>query len=155
MKKIFKFSLAALLRVRHLQEQYALGELSKVLAKYNVFQNKINILNKELLDGYNMYYEEQNLDKVDLEKTISWDRYFKNIKTKIDIIQINMNNMQPELNSVQEKVSIAQREKRVIELLKEQEYAKFKRDIQLTEKKELAEINQRMKKNHSVIFNIL
>ncbi len=132
----------ALLKVRHLNETHALGELSKVLVKYNAFQNKKLEIKNEMELQYKNYEANQGTI-LDIQREVIWDRYFKNLRNQIIAIDMDIEKLNVELNQVQEMASIAQREKKVLELLRERELAIFKYELQRSERKELADLNQR------------
>ena len=156
-KKNFRFSLDPLLRVRRIKEKEALGFLAKVLASYNVHQNRILSKRQEIESSMGNYVEEskktesseragEKLEADPMEKKRLWDRYFKILDKQIEESQKKALDMRPELEREQKKVQVAQSQRKVLELLKEKERAEYMRKMRKKEGKELAELNQRNNK---------
>ena len=164
--KLFRFSLEALLRVRHIKEQQALGSLAKVLASYNVHQKEIISKRQEIQASMQDYTERSKeakgseessnaLSASTIESKQIWDQYFRRLDRQIEESQSKAQVLRPELERERNKVQAVRRERRVLELLKEKEKAEYLRKMQRKERKELAELNRRtqsLNRSHDLKF---
>ncbi len=144
-QKKFQFSLGVLLRVQNLKEKHALGKLAESLRGYNIHQSKVNHYIQEI-KSQTFSHEKLNKEKkykFTLEQEVMWDNYFKRIQKQIKMEESTMEKLLPELKNKQDEVQKATQERKVLELLKEEEKRNHKNKIQKKERKEIDAINQK------------
>jgi len=138
--KRFKFALEGLLKKRKMEQDQAIRELSVVLARYNeqesTRQEAFRLLREETGLFEKRYREEFELDLFQM-----YDKYLERLEAEAADAERKMENMKPELDREREKVMIARRNKRIIEMLKERYKKQYDQELGRLEKKELFEIN--------------
>jgi flagellar FliJ protein len=143
MKK-FKFRLQKLLDIREARETEIKHELMKVL---NV-QNQERIFQEELKQKINLYETRygQKIKKgtLSVEEMISLMRYADVSRKAIIESQKRVENLEPEVRRIREKLVIASREKKVVEKLKERKLQEFNYEFNREQFKENDDMNQKI-----------
>ncbi len=153
MKK-FRFRLQALLQLRRMQEDAALGDLAKLTTQYN--QEHMKALEKEKLlrEGPKPDHHSGGADRprrLDLSEKTMWSRYYRLLQTQLRESQKKLAQISPMLEKEKGKLLEARRKRKVLELLREKQQAQYQLQIRKEQKKELAEINQQ---KQAQVFNV-
>ena len=145
MKK-FRFKLEALLRMRQIEEEKALGELAKVMLRVNeqedVRKAAFRMLREEM-DRFDSEYSED----FDLSLWQMYDRYLDRLNAEASDAAARLEEIRPELEKEMAKVMDARRRRRVVEILKERERKEYDAALRKHERRELEEANRRSNTN--------
>lgn len=129
-----------MLKIRKMEQDRALKELSLVLARYNEFdsnrQEAFRLLQEETNLFEKRYREEFQLDLFQM-----YDKYLERLEAEAADAAQKMEDIKPELDQEREKVMVARRNKRIIELLKERYKKAYDANVRKTERNELFDIN--------------
>ena len=142
MAKKFKFSLYAVLRIRKIEEKYALSNLSKVLSVYNKYEGE-KLENKKELQSSILAFEKESKEKkiFSIRDKLAYEAYWSALYTKVKLSQKKIDQLKTEVEEEQNKVKEARGKSKVMELLKEKEKKEYDHSLQKKEKKELSALN--------------
>jgi flagellar FliJ protein len=143
MKK-FNFSLQRLLDIREAKEKEVKNELMKVLS----IQNKERILQDEL-NGKITKYESEHSEKLKKgifspDEIIFILRYVDIARNAIVAAQRRIDDMQPIVDEIRERLVIASREKKIVEKLKERKFNEYMYGLNRSITKENDDMNQNL-----------
>jgi len=143
MKK-FRFTLQRLLDMREAKETEIKHELMKVLS----LQNKERVLQDELRSKINRY-EVQHSEKIkkgffSAEEVIMLMRYTDVSRKAIIESQRRIDELQPEVDRIREKLVAASRDKKVVEKLKDRKFEEFEYEYNREQAKENDDMNQKL-----------
>ncbi|MCR9143945.1 MAG: flagellar export protein FliJ [bacterium] len=145
MKK-FRFKLEALLRMRRIEEERALGDLAKVMVRVNEQENVRTAafqMLKEEMDRFDADYKEN----FDITLWQIYDRYLERLNAEAADAAVKLEEIRPEMETEMAKVMEARRARRIVEILKERELEKYNGQRRKHERQELEEANRRSKLN--------
>lgn len=126
--------------MRKMEQDRALKELSLVLARYNEFDSNRTEASRLLQEETNLF-EKKYREEFELDLFQMYDKYLERLEAEVaDAVQ-KMEDMRPELDREREKVMLARRNKRIIELLKERYKKTYDASVRKAERDELFEIN--------------
>lgn len=138
--KRFQFPLEALLRKRKIEQDQALKELAVVLAAFNEQEAKRSEAFR-LLDDEKSLFEKKFREEFHLDLFQMYDKYLERLESEAIDAEYRMQEMQPALEAERQKVMIARRNKRIIELLKESQKKLHDEEQKRLARRELFEIN--------------
>lgn len=143
MKK-FHFNLQRLLDIREAREKEIKNELMRVLS----LQNKERIFQDELR-GKILKYEQQQREKIgkgqfSAEETMFLLRFRDVSERAILEAGRRIEELQPEVDRIREKLVIASRDKKVVEKLKDRKYEEFEYEFNRELAKENDDMNQKL-----------
>ena len=143
MKK-FAFPLQKLLDIRQAREDEVRNELMKILS----VQNREKVIQDEMLNKIN-YYENQQSELIKKgvfspEKIISLMRYTDISRRAIEESVKRAEAMEPEIQSVRERLIEASRERKIVEKLKERKRAEYDYEVNREIAKENDDMNQKI-----------
>ena len=143
MKK-FKFSLQTLLDIREAKEKEIKNELMKVLG----IQNRERLLQEEL-KGKIAKYESEYSEKLKKgtfspEYAMSIMRYIDTARNAIVEAQRRIDDLQPVVDEIRERLVVASREKKVVEKLKERKFNEYMYEFNRAVAKENDDVNQKL-----------
>jgi flagellar FliJ protein len=143
MKK-FKFPLQKLLDIRQAKEDEVRNELMKILS----VQNRERVIQDELLNKINLYEKQQSEEiKKGIfspEKIMSLMRYTDVSRRAIEESVKRAEAMEPEIQSVRERLIEASREKKIVEKLKERKRLEYDYEVNREIAKENDDMNQKI-----------
>jgi len=143
MKK-FRFTLQRLLDIREARETEIKNELMKVLG----LQNKERILQDELRDKisrYEVQYSERlKKGSFSAEEIMSLMRYSDVSRKAIIESQRRIENLQPEVDRIRERLVIASRDKKIVEKLKDRKHEEYEYEYAREQAKENDDMNQKL-----------
>lgn len=145
MKK-FRFKLEALLRMRRIEEEKALGELARVMLRVNEqksVQAETARMLREEMDRFDSEYKES----FDLELWKIYDRYVDRLNAEAEVAAEKLEEIRPEMEAEMAKVMEARRQRRIVELLKERARDEYDAERRKNERRELEEANRRSNSN--------
>lgn len=143
--KKYQFELEALLKIRTIEEEKALQDLSEIIAKINSSNEEIKVLEqqyKEELKKFEVYLKSDQANMSFQSFTLFLNR-LNDTKKKV---QRYIESIQPELEKKRKKLLEVRKNKRILEILKEKRLQEYKKELNKLEKKELFEINQKIGK---------
>ena len=133
-----------------MREKDALGKLAGILTEHNMYQKQVSDSSKEMevaLKKFSTSFKNMNAEAIS-EHSIMWDRYFQRLGWQIEKAQENMERIRPQLQEKQNEVLQTQRDRRVMELLRDKEREQYMRNLQKKQRQELNEINYRNNKHN-------
>jgi len=143
MKK-FRFSLQRLLDIREAKETQIKNELMKVLS----LQNKERVLQDELknkISRYEIQYSERIKKGVfSAEEILTLMRYTDVSRGAIIESQRRIDDLQPEVDRVREKLVDASRDKKIVEKLKDRKFEEYEYETARELAKENDDMNQKL-----------
>ncbi len=143
MKK-FQFRLQRLLDIREARENEIKNELMKVLA----LQNKERVLQEELRTKINRY--ESNYGEMikkggfRAEDALAILRFADVSRRAIDEAEKRIEKLEPEAQTIRERLVIASRDKKIVEKLKERKFEEFNYELNKEIAKENDDMNQKI-----------
>lgn len=138
MKK-FSFSLEPLLKIRKIKENEEYRKLSEIVGKINSIQDEISYFQNEI-NKESEYLLEKIKGKISIQDYNFYAQVTKSLELKIQELQNEIKQMEPDLELAKIRLIQARKDKRVIEILKEKAYQEFQKKLKKEEKKELYEI---------------
>lgn len=142
MPKKFKFELEALLKLRTIEEEKAIQELGVIQNKINIAKNKVKELEIQYQQEMEKYTKYANMGSYSLFYQ-SFERFLNRIEDLKKQTEIFIESLQPELEEKRKKLVEAQKNKKILEKLKEKRWNEYKKELMNFEKKELFELNQK------------
>ncbi|HNX25483.1 MAG TPA: flagellar export protein FliJ [Spirochaetota bacterium] len=143
MKK-FRFTLQRLLDIREARETEIKNELMKVLS----LQNKERILQEELrskISRYEIQYSERiKKGFFSAEEVMSMMRYTDVARKAIIEAERRIEDLQPEVDRIRERLVAASREKKIVEKLKERKFEEYEYEFNREMSKENDDMNQKL-----------
>lgn len=143
MKK-FRFTLQRLLDIREARETGIKNELMKVLS----LQNKERILQEELrskISRYEIQYSERiKKGFFSAEEVMSMMRYTDVARKAIIEAERRIEDLQPEVDRIRERLVAASREKKIVEKLKERKFEEYEYEFNREMSKENDDMNQKL-----------
>ncbi|MBX7058406.1 MAG: flagellar FliJ family protein [Leptospirales bacterium] len=127
--------------MRRRKEEEALGQLARVMLRVNVQQSardQAARLVREEMDRFEGEYQE----RFDIDLFKIYDRYIERLENEERVAVRKLDEIRPELEAEMQKVMEARKQRRIVELLKERQYAQYKQDLRRMEKRELDEANR-------------
>lgn len=123
-----------------MEQDQALKELAGVLAAFNEQEARRSEAFR-LLDDEKQLLEKKFREEFHLDLFQMYDKYLERLESEAIDAEFRMQEMQPALDAEREKVMIARRNKRIIELLKERYKARYEEEQKRLVRSELFEIN--------------
>jgi len=123
-----------------MEQDQALKELAGVLALFNEQEAKRSEAFRLLEDEKNLF-ERKFREEFHLDLFQMYDKYLERLESEAIDAEYRMQEMQPALDTEREKVMIARRNKRIIELLRERYKQRHEEEEKRLARKELFEIN--------------
>lgn len=143
MKK-FRFTLQRLLDIREARETEVKNELMKVLG----LQNLERILQDEMktkISRYEVQYSERLKKGIfSADEVMSLMRYSDVSRHAIVESQRKIEDLQPEVDRIREKLVVASRDKKIVEKLKDRKFEEYEYEFNREQAKENDDINQKL-----------
>lgn len=143
MKK-FRFRLQKLLDIRESNENRIKNELASVLGLQNVERVKIDNINKNIGQQKRILSEKMRNSEISAEEAIRFERYIDSSLRAIDSTQVRIDELEPAVKEIRDRLTIASRDKKVVEKLKERQYEDYLYEVKMAEFKENDDMNQKM-----------
>lgn len=145
--KKYRFELEALLKIRSIEEEKALQDLGKIIAKVNSANEEVRILEQqynEELKKFEVYLSSGQANMSFQNFNLFLNR-LNDTKRKV---QKYIESLQPELEEKRNKLLEVRKNKRILEILKEKRLQEYKKELLKLEQRELFEINQKIRKEN-------
>ncbi len=143
MKK-FRFSLQRLLDIREARETEVKHELMKVLSLQNVERVRQDEIRAKI-SRYEVQYSERLKKGVfSTDEVMSLMRYSDVSRNAIIESDRRIEELQPEVDRIREKLVVASRDKKIVEKLKDRKYEEFEYEFNREQAKENDDINQKL-----------
>jgi len=143
MKK-FSFSLESVLRVREFKERQALREVAAVQSRINGYLSEMDKIKNEFTKSENQYLAQQSGEGYWIDGAKMFNGYLSRLNDDNNFFEGKIEELQPLLKEAQQKYLEANKQKKIVEILKvKQKKAydyKFKKEIQ----EETDEINNQI-----------
>lgn len=143
MKK-FHFKLERLLEARLAKEKGVKQELAKVISEQNIFRMKQNDYRNRVDQQKRMFHEKMVSGKVSFAELSGYHRFEDFSGRVIEDSQKKIEDMEPAINVIRVRLTEAQRERRVIEKLKEKRFDEWKYQANRAENIEIDDMNQKL-----------
>lgn len=151
MKK-FQFRLDPLIVIRKRKEDEEIRNLSVIVSEVNKLNSEKNSLEQEIQSI------SENISK-NIKKGISIQDYYeysdinRTLGLKINSIEQEINAKKPDLDMARMRVDLARKEKKILEILRENSLSEYKKKLRKVEKVELEEYLTTLEFNKSSEFN--
>jgi flagellar protein FliJ len=143
MKK-FRFKLQKLLDLRQAQEKVVKNELAKLIHIQNIEKNRQNELRQRISEEKTALRKRMQDESFSYKEIFVYER-FKDASFKaINIAERKIQEMEPEIQRVREKLVEASRERKVVEKLKEREFEEYMYEVNRELAKENDDFNQKL-----------
>ncbi len=139
--KKFHFKLETLLHLRERREHLAVGELAKVMVRYNELQSA-RLDSERQLNEEMVSLEQSKQVQFDIDSYRMHHLYIDRLEAEQRTAIEHQEAMLPELEKEQAKVTEARREKRIVEILKEKKKQEFDEKLRKNERKAIEESNR-------------
>lgn len=151
MKK-FQFRLDPLIVIRKRKEDEEIRNLSVIVSEVNKLNSEKNSLEQEIQSI------SENISK-NIKKGISIQDYYeysdinRTLGLKINSIEQEINAKKPDLDMARMRVDLARKEKKILEILRENSLSEYKKKLRKVEKVELEEYLTTLAFNKNSEFN--
>ncbi|MCZ8347851.1 MAG: flagellar export protein FliJ [Leptospiraceae bacterium] len=151
MKK-FQFRLDPLIVIRKRKEDEEIRNLSVIVSEVNKLNSEKNSLEQEIQSI------SENISK-NIKKGISIQDYYeysdinRTLGLKINSIEQEINAKKPDLDMARMRVDLARKEKKILEILRENSLSEYKKKLRKVEKVELEEYLTTLEFNKNSEFN--
>ncbi|MCC5815109.1 MAG: flagellar export protein FliJ [Leptospira sp.] len=137
MKK-FQFRLHPLLTLKKRKEDEEIRNFSTIVSEINLLKDEQDNLNKEISSLGTGISERigKSMNIRDYSEYIDISRY---LNLKISNLEKDIQSKQPNLDLARIRLNEASKEKKILEILRDNEYKKYKKKLQKVEKTELEE----------------
>ena len=143
MKK-FKFSLQKLLDLRAAQEKAIKNELAELVHIQNIERNKQNEYRQKISARKEQLRGKLKRKTVSYDEILVHERFVDSANKAINIAELKIQEMEPEIQKVRERLMEASKERKVVEKLKERKYSEYLYNINREINKENDDINQKL-----------
>ena len=143
MKK-FQFRLQTLLDIRISKEHAIKAELAMLIAKQNEEIAMQEDYRKKVKEHYNKLSKKMRDGTFSYNEALMCERFAYNAQKAIDLSKKRVEQMQPEIDRVRQKLMQASKERKVVERLKEKKYEEYMYQFNREMGKELDDLNQRI-----------
>jgi len=143
MKK-FQFRLQTLLDIRISKEHAIKAELAMLIAKQNEEIAMQEEYRKKIKEYYNKLSKKMRDGTFSYNEALMCERFAYNAQKAIDLSKKRVEQMQPEIDRVRQKLMQASKERKVVERLKEKKYEEYMYQFNREMGKELDDLNQRI-----------
>jgi len=142
--KRFEFKLQSLLNIREAREKEVKNELAKIMQ----VQNRERAIQQKLKDGIEQQKEKFRerfiSGKSSPHESIMFERFVDTALRAIEGAEIKIQNMEPEVQKVREKLIEVSKEKKVVEKLKERQFDEYNYEMNRETAKESDDMNQKI-----------
>ncbi|MCP4132305.1 MAG: flagellar export protein FliJ [bacterium] len=142
--KRFQFSLQKLLDIREAKELEIKNELAQLLGVQNIERRKQDQLRQTIEAQQQTLQQKMRKGGYGASEIISTERYISLSLRAIDISEVNIEKMEPEITAVRERLIEASLEKKVVEKLKEKKFSEYTYEANREIAKESDDMNQRI-----------
>ncbi|MCX8123889.1 MAG: flagellar export protein FliJ [Spirochaetes bacterium] len=146
MKK-FEFRLQKLLDLRISKEHAIKAELAGLIAKQNAEIALQQDYKRKIKEYYNRLSNKMRQGTFSYSEALMCERFAYNAEKAIALSQRRVEQLQPEIDKVRQRLLQASKERKVVERLKEKKYEEYMYQYNREMAKELDDINQRMYNN--------
>jgi len=143
MKK-FQFRLQTLLDIRISKEHAIKAELAMLIAKQNEEIAMQEEYRRKVKEHYNKLSKKMRDGTFSYSEALMCERFAYNAQKAIDLSIKRVEQMQPEIDRVRQKLIQASKERKVVERLKEKKYEEYMYQFNREMGKELDDLNQRI-----------
>ncbi len=143
MKK-FQFRLQTLLDIRISKEHAIKAELAMLIAKQNEEIAMQEDYRRKVKEHYNKLSKKMRDGTFSYNEALMCERFAYNAQKAIDLSKKRVEQMQPEIDRVRQKLIQASKERKVVERLKEKKYEEYMYQFNREMGKELDDLNQRI-----------
>jgi len=146
MKK-FEFRLQTLLDLRISKEHAIKAELARLIAKQNAEIALQQDYKRRVKEYYARLSANMRKGTFSYSEALMCERFAYNAQKAIELSQKRVEQMQPEIEKVRQRLIQASKERKVVERLKERKYEEYMYQYNREMGKELDDLNQRMYNN--------
>lgn len=146
MKK-FEFRLQTLLDLRISKEHAIKAELAKLIARQNAEIALQEDYKRRVREYYARLSANMRQGTFSYSEALMCERFAYNAEKVIELSQKRVEQMQPEIEKVRQRLIQASKERKVVERLKEKKYEEYMYQYNREMGKELDDLNQRMYNN--------
>lgn len=143
MKK-FEFRLQKLMDMRISKEHAIKAELAKLVAKQNAETEMQKNYRQRINDHYSKLSVKMRDGTFTYSEALMCERFAYNAQKAIELSQKRVEQMQPEMQKVRERLIQASKDRKVVERLKEKKYEEYMYQYNREMSNELDDMNQKM-----------
>ncbi len=146
--KRFRYSLETVLKLREIREEEELKKLSIVVSELNLLFTEREFNEKEIQRSY-LDIESSARVGTSLSDYLSIERYIQGLAKMNDELDLRIQDKNKQVDIVREGVLIARKDKKVLEILRENRFKEWKKKRNRAERKEIEEYNENIA-THSI-----
>jgi flagellar protein FliJ len=143
MKK-FQFNLHKLLDIREAKEKQIKNELAELVNIQNIERNKQFDLRQRMADRKKILKATMERKTFSYNEVIMYERFTDTANKAINIAETKIQQMEPAIQKVRERLIEASREKKVVEKLKERKFKEYLYKLNREIAKENDDMNQKI-----------
>lgn len=143
MKK-FEFKLQRLLDLREMREEQVKNELAKLVSIQNRERIKQQEFNQRIQENYAQLSRKMREGKFSYREAMMCERFVDVARRAIQKSQDAIEQMEPEVQKVRERLIEASRERKVVEKLKERKWEEYLYEYNREMAKEIDDMNQQL-----------
>jgi len=143
MKK-FNFKLQRLLDLREMKEEQVKNELAKLVAIQNIERSKQQEFREKIRENYIHLSNRMRQGNFSYKEAMMCERYVDVAHRAIEKSQDIIEQMEPEIQKVRERLIEASRERKVVEKLKERKWEDYLYEYNREMAKEIDDMNQQL-----------
>ena len=143
MKK-FEFKLQALLKIREAKEKEIKNELAKLMQVQNLERTKQESLRRGIEEQKQKYHEKFLKEAYSSGEVLMFERFIDVSYRAIEGAEIKIQEMEPAINEVRQRLIEASKERKVVEKLKERKLEEYNYEYDREIAKESDDMNQKI-----------
>jgi len=143
MKK-FKFKLEKLLDLRKIKEKEVQSELAYIVGIQNIKKIEQEKVKNGILQQKSDYKNKLKQKSFSGREAIMFEQYIDISLRAIEVSEKKIEEMEPEINEIRERLIEASRERKVVEKLKEKKLEEFEAELLREMNKEADDINMKV-----------
>lgn len=143
MKK-FNFRLQKLLDIRKAREREIQNNLAELVNLQNIERMKQREFEKRIASERELLSRKMREKRIEYKEVMIYERFVDISGKAINLAQRKINDMEPGIQIVREKLAEASKERKVVEKLKDRKWEEYKYELNREETKENDDMNQKL-----------
>lgn len=143
MKK-FQFKLHKLLDLREAKEKQIKNELAELVNLQNIERNKQFELQRRMSQNKEALRTSMEKNIISYNEAVIYERFTDKANKAINIVETKIQQMEPRIQKVRERLMEASKEKKVVEKLKDRKFKEYLYKLNMETTKENDDMNQKI-----------
>ncbi len=149
--KRFQFSLSTVLRLRERKEEEEIRNLSLIVSKLNALFSEKEGHELAIQRTYQMMDSHSSIGN-SIHELFYWDSFIRASSERIKRIEVEIQAREREANHQREILMLARKDKKVIEVLRENRFQEWKKKRNRQERREIEEYNFSLSQSPNLAF---